>query len=515
MVLLDDDAVVEFAEEDPNPEAVTAKGAPWNILVVDDDQGVHDITRLTLKDFTFKGSPLRLIHAYDGDQVKAALREESDIALILLDVVMEEEDTGLALVDYIRNQLGNGIVRIVLRTGQPGIAPEQDVITRYDINEYKTKTELTAQKLFTSVTVCLRAYESLRTIERSREGMARITRATARVFQHQSFSGFGESVLEQLHRIIQVGVDQGGDAAYFVGMPRDHIRLMAGTGIFKGRRDDRLDQSFSPEFTQQARELCRSGGEYFQGRYYMGANTSKEGVVSLFYLKAPFDLTEVDRNLLRIYAHNIAVGFENLSLAHEIINTQKEVILTLGEVVETRSQETANHVNRVAEFCYLLAVKSGMDPGQAELLRLAAPMHDVGKIGVPESILHKPGKLTSHEFEIMKQHAPIGYEILKKSSRPIMQAAAIVAHQHHERWDGTGYPNGLAGHGIHIFGRIGAVADVFDALSHARCYKEAWSRERIENFFREASGTQFDPGLTKLFLENMDAFLEINKRFPE
>ena len=193
----------------------------------------------------------------------------------------------------------------------------------------------------------------------------------------------------------------------------------------------------------------------------------------------------------------------------------RSVILTLGEVVETRSQETANHVTRVAEFCYFLAKKSGMDERTAELLRLASPMHDVGKIGVPEAILHKPGKLTSEEFEIIKKHARTGYEILCKSDRSIMKTAAIVAFQHHERWDGKGYPQGLKEQNIHVFGRIAAIADVFDALSHKRCYKDAWPLEKIVETFQRDAGTHFDPELVDIFLANIDAFMGINRRFPE
>ena len=140
-------------------------------------------------------------------------------------------------------------------------------------------------------------------------------------------------------------------------------------------------------------------------------------------------------------------------------------------------------------------------------------MHDIEKIGIADSILNKPGKLTTDEFEIMKGHASIGFEMLKGSSRPILQTSAIVANEHHEKWDGSGYPRGLQGEDIHIYGRITAIADVFDALASNRPYKKAWDLENILELFREQKGKHFDPQLIKLFFDNLDKFLIIKNKF--
>ena len=149
---------------------------------------------------------------------------------------------------------------------------------------------------------------------------------------------------------------------------------------------------------------------------------------------------------------------------------------------------------------------------RSRIIKYASPMHDIGKIGIPDSILNKPGKLTYEEFEIMKEHANIGYEMLKNSNRPILQTSAIVANEHHEKWDGTGYPNGLAGENIHIFGRITAIADVFDALGSERVYKRAWTLDKILELFEEQKGKHFDPNLINLFFDNLDEFLEIRNK---
>ena len=185
----------------------------------------------------------------------------------------------------------------------------------------------------------------------------------------------------------------------------------------------------------------------------------------------------------------------------------------LGAIGETRSKETGFHVKRVAEYSYILAKLYGMNEEKAQLLKLASPMHDIGKVGIPDSILNKPGRLTPEEFEIMKTHSFLGYEMLKNSKKEILMTSAIVAHQHHERWDGKGYPQGLKEQEIDINGRITSICDVFDALGSDRCYKKAWKLEKILDLFRGGKGSQFDPNLTEIFLNNLDKFLEIRDRY--
>ena len=206
---------------------------------------------------------------------------------------------------------------------------------------------------------------------------------------------------------------------------------------------------------------------------------------------------------------------ELFNLNEEIQSTQKEIIYKMGEIGETRSKETGNHVKRVAEYSELLALLYGIDKKEANILLVASPMHDIGKVGISDAILKKPAKLTLEEFEIMKEHSMIGYNILKDSKRDILKAAAIVAKEHHEKYDGSGYPLGLKGEEIHIYGRITAIADVFDALGSERCYKEVWEDEKIFQLFRDEKGKHFDPKLIDLFFDNLDMFLQIRDRYKD
>ncbi len=202
-------------------------------------------------------------------------------------------------------------------------------------------------------------------------------------------------------------------------------------------------------------------------------------------------------------------------LMSEIEDTQKEVVFTMGAIGERRSEETGFHVKRVAEYSKLFALYYGLDEKESEMLRQASPMHDIGKVGIPDSILNKPGLFTPEEHAKMQEHTTLGYNMLKSSKRPLLQTAAIVANEHHERWDGKGYPRGLKAEEIHIYGRITAIADVFDALGSDRIYKKAWEDEKIFKLFKEEKGKQFDPKLVDIFFEHLDEFLAIRDRFQD
>ncbi|MGE5702219.1 MAG: HD domain-containing phosphohydrolase [Clostridia bacterium] len=222
-----------------------------------------------------------------------------------------------------------------------------------------------------------------------------------------------------------------------------------------------------------------------------------------------------DLEYLTLAASYSGKSLESALLYQEIEETQKEIIFRMGEIGESRSKETGNHVRRVAEYTYLLARLYGMSHEEADLLRIASPMHDIGKVAIPDEILKKPGKLTDEEFKIMQSHTVIGYNLLKNSTRPLLKAAAIIAHQHHEKWNGRGYPQGIAGEAIHLYGRITAIADVFDALASDRVYKKAWELDRVINLFREERGQHFDPQLVDLFLDNVGEFVTIKQAYND
>lgn len=225
--------------------------------------------------------------------------------------------------------------------------------------------------------------------------------------------------------------------------------------------------------------------------------------------------TTADLEYLTLAASYAGKSLEAFMLRQEIIDTQRDIISTMGEISELRSMETANHVKRVAAYSYILALGLGLDEEQADLLRMASPMHDIGKIAIPDHILNKPGKLTEDEYKFIQTHTNIGHQLLVASKRELLHTAAIIAQQHHEKWDGTGYPHGLRGEDIHIFGRITSVADVFDALSTERVYKQEWSMDRIQQFFLAEKGKHFDPAIVDVFFEVLPQLLQIRQELMD
>lgn len=337
-----------------------ANNQPWKILIVDDDEDIHDVTVLTLKRLSFDDRPLQFLHAYTALEARQYLTSYADVAVALVDVVMEAESAGLDLVKTIRDELKNEAIRIILRTGYPGLAPEESVTLNYDINDYREKTELTAQRLKTVIITALRSYKALVTIQ---------------------------------------------------------------------------------------------------------------------------------------------------NLNHEIDDTQRELIYSLSEIAESRGTDIGKHVQRVGIISALLATKMGFKKDEIETIHLAASMHDIGKMAINDSILNKPGKLTPVEFEHMKKHCEYGYEILRYSERKLLKTAAIIAYEHHENFDSTGYPRGLKGDEISLVSRIVALVDVFDALATKRVYKHVWAQDEILTFIRSQIGMKFDPEIAAVFFENLD---EIN-----
>lgn len=507
---------VLFAEE--SGPARIASDSKWKLLIVDDEEEVHVITRMVLDGLTFSGRGVVFLSAYSAREARTILREQPDIAVILLDVVMETGTSGLDLVDFIRRDLENKMVRIILRTGQPGQAPERDVISRYDINDYKHKTELTAQKLFSAVTTAIRSFHDLRTIDKSRKGLDLIIAATRDLFQRRSLGRFAAGMLEQMSSLLQVNEDclfLHSPSGFAATVRNGDISIIAGTGEFSGCGDAQSLCAYDQEVETVLQRAVEEASSVFTNNSFVQYFRSRRGSENLLYFRLPRPLNAFERNLVQVFSGNVAIALDNMQLNLELVRTQKEIIFTLGECVESRSKETASHVRRVSECCRLLAGKLGFDVQDQDLLHLASPMHDVGKIGIPDSILLKPGKLTADEFEIMKTHTRIGYHVLKGSTRPIMRAAAIIAYEHHERWNGGGYPRGLAGEAIHPFGRVVCLIDVFDSLLSRRVYKEPWPLSDVREFISQERGLMFDPRMADTLLENLEEFVAIRRRFPD
>lgn len=294
-------------------------------------------------------------------------------------------------------------------------------------------------------------------------------------------SGYSrEELLGKNHNIVR---HPDIPSEYYAQMWRDLKNKKAWRGSFKNRAKD--------------------GSSYYVSAYIAPIVDLNGNIVE--YIAVRSDVTELEH-----YRQDIE---KQLKIAtQDIVDTQREVVFTMGAIGEARSKETGLHVKRVAEYSYLLAKLYGLSEEEATLLKQASPMHDIGKVGIPDNILNKSGKLDAGEWAVMQTHSKLGYDMLKHSQKNILKTAAIIAHEHHEKWNGSGYPRGLREDEIHIYGRITAVADVFDALGHDRVYKKAWPLEEILALFKDEKAKQFDPVLIDIFLDNLEKFLEIKSR---
>jgi response regulator RpfG family c-di-GMP phosphodiesterase len=498
--LLDDDVSPE------NEAPLSPPKRPWKILIVDDEKDVHTATRLAIQDIRFKDKGLLLMYATSAQQGFELIRDNPDTALILLDVVMETDDAGLRLVQRIRQELDNQTVRIVLRTGQPGQAPEQEVILDYDINDYKTKTELTVQKLFTTVIASLRAYENLLTIEKNRQGLAKILEGAGDLYQLHSLKEFASGVLKQVSTLLDVGMD-GILCVQNSSKPDDKqlIEVIAATGSYEYLTHT-SDFSELADLEATIHESFRQKKSIYRHPYDVLYITSLNDREFVIHFNPPWPLEDVERNLLEVFCQRISAAYDNLYLFQQLRRSQEATVVALADLAEFRDSDTGQHVLRVQKLTDAIAAELRRNKQYShdlssefmEMIGMASILHDVGKVGTPDHILFKPGRLDPDERAIMEQHAIIGAQILQKASAMVegksyLSFGSEIAAGHHEHYDGQGYPQRKRGEDIPLSARIVAVVDVFDALLHKRPYKDPWPLSETIDYIRQRAGTQFDP----------------------
>ncbi|NQZ89130.1 MAG: DUF3369 domain-containing protein [Colwellia sp.] len=492
------------------------KAKVWRILVIDDDESVHQVTRLVLSEAIIEHRALDIVSAYSSKEARKILLEDDSFCMAFVDVVMETDHAGLELVEWIRNILKNQAIRLILRTGQAGTAPEAKVIKEFDINDYKEKTDFTAGKMTTTVYASIRAYRDIMTIQRSLDAFKQLIKATHDLLKINQFKPFGSAALDHLLTLMEVD----SSALYIARSQLEFDEtssnlIIACTGKYVSESDSLESSDISADvkyLIQQAfdNKMHHTTDEIFVG-YYETSNNS----ASVLYIEFEDDAEHFKANLAEIFATNVALILDSLSKQHEIENTQKELLYIVGEAIEARSKETGAHVHRVALICELLAQKLGLSDAFISAIRLAAPLHDIGKVVIPDNLLHKPGKLDENEWETMKGHADAGFQLLSKSKTSVSKLGARLAHYHHENWDGSGYPDGLCGDEIPLEARIMAIADVFDSLGSSRCYKEKWCDDDIKTFLIEQRDKKFDAKMIDVFMDNYDEFCQIRVEHPD
>jgi len=507
--------LIHFAAETENEPVKRPLRKKWKVLIVDDEEPIHQITKMVMDDFIFQDRKIIFLDAYTGEEARRILEEQSDIAVILLDVVMETKIAGLELIKYIREDLRNSLTRIIIRTGEPDSAPEKDVIVNYDINDYKQKTELTKSKLDTTLISAIRAYRDLVILDKSRKGLTKIIDASSDIFAISSMRKLMEGILLQLTCLLKLEEDSLylETSAVAIGEKGSKLKIVAATGKYSSSQNSDLSESVPEEICHLINRALSNRKSFFEENYYVGYFRSGDSKENILFLEGSYELEKSDRYLIDLFSRNINIAFENNYRHHDQVCTRDEVLYTLGEASERHKAGHTHHVRRVGEVSYLLAEMMGMNTEQAEEIKIVAAMHDVGKILLDNKTLQKRSALSASETEEMRHHTENGEQILRDDRIRLLENAAAVAAQHHEKWDGSGYPKGLKEKQICLEARITTLAMIFDVLSHDQPYRKAWSEDDVLQFIRENSGKIFDPSLVSLFMDNYEAIKEINKMY--
>ena len=506
----------EETEKELTPAKKPVAEKAWRILVVDDDESVHQITRLVLADAVIENRKLDIVSVYSKEEAQAVLKDDESFCMAFVDVVMETDHAGLELVEWIRKEKKNQAIRLILRTGQAGNAPEAKVIKEFDINDYKEKTDFTAGKMTTTVYASIRAYRDIMTIQRSLDAFKQLIKSTHDLLKINQFKPFGSAALNHLLTLMDVE----SSALYIARSQKDFDEentnlIIACTGKYVCESDSLDNSNINDEVKLLIKKAFDEQCHCTSSDYFVGYYETSPGASSVLYIEFEDDAEHFRSSLAELFATNVALILESLTKQHEIERTQKELLYIVGEAIEVRSKETGSHVQRVSLICELIAQKLNLEEKFVEAIKLASPLHDLGKVSIPERILHKPGKLDADEWSIMKTHASHGAKLLRKSRASISKVGARLAHYHHENWDGSGYPEGLQGEKIPLEARIMAIADVFDALGSERCYKEKWQENDIKHYLIEQRGIKFQPELVDLFINSFDEFVAIRQKHPD
>jgi response regulator RpfG family c-di-GMP phosphodiesterase len=479
------------------PDLAATPRHTWKMLVVDDEPDMRTLTRMNLKGFNFAERDLEIIDACSAAEARDKLAAHPDIAVALIDVVMETDDAGLRLVEYIRKDLQNTMVRLIIRTGQPGLAPERYVIDHFDIDDYKDKTELTATHLYTAVRSAIKSYRDLRSIDLNRVGLQHVLMAAPDIYRisDRSLNQFFQGVLTQIIGLCNLSNSSFISTIEGVIATFDETEVTIQASSSKLESHDRFvhirEQCTQAVLTGQIPQSLRKDAFIVP----LLVNHKPTGFI---YIEPTHDLDGQDRALINMMAQQCSSALENLHLHVELTQSYDHIINMLATIAEFKDSATGSHINRIDRYTRLVAIELGLSEEEAAHIGTASRLHDVGKIGIPDAILRKPGRLTEDEIVVVRTHTQIGKTILENDAH--LATACDIATHHHERWDGTGYPEGRPSSEFHLATRIVSVIDVFDALISRRPYKEPWDPDDAAREVEKGAGTQFDPAVVQAML---------------
>lgn len=492
------DELMDFLIDDEKEVRSSSAVCCWNILIVDDDCAIHEATKYALANFCFQNKDIKWYDAFSAEEAKAVFYHQSDIALVFLDVVMETDDAGLNFLKWFRQSGINSSTRIVLRTGQPGQAPEPQIIVNYDLHDYKTKTELSSTKLFTTTVSALRAYNDMKRLEDAKKGLEDVFHASKKLLTIQSLKDFAYNALTS-------DLDLLGLSTF--GVICSHSPLTGKWEIIARVGSSSLteDEIFSV-----------ISSEYDIPNSFTDIVFESSFVRYYIFLENISSVSDIYMQMLKMFTANVSIGLNNILLYNKLADSHKAIVMALAQITESRDKETGLHVFRIAAGTEILAAElfnrgiypEEIDEELVKIIALSSTLHDIGKISIPDGILLKPDKLDPFEFRVIQTHPEKGSDIIQsvidltdEASTDYLELGKKIALSHHERWNGTGYPKGICNTEIPVESRIVSIIDVFDALINKRCYKRPYPLEECLDIMRDGRGTFFDPVILDVFLD--------------
>ncbi len=482
---------------------MNAETSPWKVMIADDEPAFRTLASRYLCNLSFEGRLIEILEASSAAEAKQILREHDNIAVILLDVRMESPNAGYDLVRHIRETMGNHSVRIVLASGLFERKSREIAIVDYDVNDAIDKADILDARLCTTVIKALRSYRDILRVNASLNAVTENGRP-------------GGEIAEECDRMLESCLaaasctSRSGNLSGLVGSCRlESMKLVAGCGRFTAYRSAHLTETLYEDPIISMLACVKDHRPIVTPNSFTAAYAPTNSTMGVIHIEQTEPFAPHTLDLIRLVSPNLVTSISCIITADNGLSRDVETMSTIHALVSTRSRETGKHVRRVGLTSEHLALLVGVGEREAETIGYAAQLHDVGKVGVPDNVLHKPGHLTEMEYQLMMIHTRLGHRILSANSSTLFSTAATIALNHHERWDGQGYPNKLHGEDIPLAGRIVAICDVFDALTHERSYRKAMTIKRAVGIIRKEHGRAFDPRLTDLFLNHIDEFLAI------
>jgi response regulator RpfG family c-di-GMP phosphodiesterase len=505
----------DFSFSDEDAAETAAEKAAWKVLIADDEPDVHVATKLVLRDFSFRDRGIEFLDAYSGDEACEILRQHPDTAVVFLDVVMETEDAGLRAVKRIREEIGNQMVRIILRTGQPGHAPEEEVVLNYHINDYKSKSEMTAKKLFTSIVSALRSFQDLQTIESSRRGLVKVLDAASNM-DLRSRNLFVSGLLMQLGSLLDIG--ENDLILIRRGEDDGNDMIMAACGDFDPFIGEPIKDVLDAESVGYITRVFSSGDTHVDDKrsiYLVPLPNLSDVAV---YVGSSRRISETELALIDIFCMKIVLAYENYDFVEQSRRDQNAEIALLAKVTAHASYLPVSYAINRGRLSRDIAVKMkekgsprAIETRLPAMLERAAMLADIGNHEIPLSILDGAKGLSPDDMALVRKHPEFGAALMQSilaevTGGRVISLACEIALSHHERYDGSGYPQGLAGDRIPMSGRIVAVADCYMALTSARPWRAAVGHDQAVDMIRQDSGKKYDPLVVASFVAVSDGF---------